>query len=356
MTKKVRIAVIGFGLVGKRHARVIASDPSLALAAVVEPDTSKVEEIEEMGARQFISLEELLNGSHTDGVVLATPTPLHVEQAEQCLSAHVPVLIEKPISTTAAEAQRVVDISAAIDVPVLVGHHRRYNGMVRAAKQAIDDGRIGEVRAASAICWLYKPDLYFHEAPWRTKKGAGPISVNLVHDVDLLRHFCGEVTRVQALARRSARGHENEDVAAAILNFRSGALANVSVSDAIAAPWSWELTANENPTYHGTEQSCYQIGGSRGSLSIPDLRIWQHKGEPDWWSPIHAETLVADPSDPLVIQARHFADVIMGNAQPVVSGREGMRSLQVIEAIQTAASTGLPVELDTVESDGGVEV
>ena len=138
----------------------------------------------------------------------------------------------------------------------------RHNGMVKAAKAALDVGLIGRVRAVQATCWFYKPDYYFDAAPWRTRKGAGPISVNLVHDVDLLRHFCGEVRSVRAVSVPSARGFENEDLATAILTFEDGAVATISVSDSIVAPWSWELTARENPAYPATNESCYLIGGT----------------------------------------------------------------------------------------------
>ena len=91
---------------------------------------------------------------------------------------------------------------------------------------------------------FYKPDHYFEVAPWRKCKGAGPVSVNLVHDIDLLRYFCGEVRTVQAVLSPSIRGFENEDLAATILTFESGALATISVlGQYLSAPWSWELTS-----------------------------------------------------------------------------------------------------------------
>ena len=343
-----KLAVVGFGLVGKQHARVVAREPSLQLTAVVEPSTSVADEIKDLGAAHIESLPQLLAQGDVDGIVLATPTPLHVDQALLCIKARVPVLIEKPIATSVDAASQLVRAAEQAGVPVLVGHHRRYGGVVQAAKQAIDDGRIGDVSSATATCWFYKPDPYFAEAPWRTRKGAGPISVNLVHDVDLLRHFCGEVTAVHAAARPSVRGYENEDLASALLTFASGAIATVSVSDAIAAPWSWEMTAGENPVYPKTGQSCYQIGGSLGALSVPDLRLWRHEIQPDWWAPIHCEQLSKHNEDPLSVQAKHFADVIFGRASPIVSGWEGLRSLQVVEAIQRAVETGSTVAIHPI--------
>ncbi len=350
MSDVKRIAVVGFGLIGKRHAAAISQNPSLALAAIVEPDETRLEDAKHHEIPVFSSLAELLDALVPDGVIIATPTPLHTEQGLACIAQGCPVLIEKPIAVTAGEARMLTDAAEAAGVPLLVGHHRRYNGMVRAAKQAIRDGVIGDVRSVQATCWFYKPDHYFEVAPWRTRKGAGPISVNLVHDVDLLRHFCGEVTQVQAVSVPSVRGFENEDLASAILTFASGTVASISVSDSIVAPWSWELTARENPAYPATNESCYLIGGSKGALSLPDLRVWRHVSDPDWWTPIGATSLICKTDDPLAVQVAHFAEVIRGRATPLVSGIEGRRSLEVVEAIALAANSGRSVNMDEFDA------
>jgi len=349
MQSNTRIAVVGFGLVGKRHAETLRRIPELELAAIVEPDPAGRAQAIKLGAPCFATLEEMFASDTVDGVILATPTPLHVEQGLTCIDQGCPVLIEKPISVSSKEALKLTQAASRKGVPLLVGHHRRHNGMVRAAKAAIDEGVIGTLRAVQATCWFYKPGYYFEAAPWRTKKGAGPISVNLVHDVDLLRHFCGEVASVQAHSVPSMRGFENEDLAAAILTFQSGAIATISVSDSIAAPWSWELTAGENPSYPATLESCYLIGGSKGALSVPDLRVWHHDGEPDWWNPIAAKTLITEAGDPLATQAIQFAAVINGEQKPVVSGLEGARSLQVVEAIQKSADSKKPININPLE-------
>ena len=340
-----RIAVVGFGLIGRRHAEVLRRSPEFSLAGVVEPQEASRIDASELGIPVFASLAEMFDQLVPDGVVLATPTPLHIEQGLVCIEKGCPVLIEKPIAVTVADAGTLTEAAVKAGVPLLIGHHRRHNGMVKAAKQALASGAIGDVRSVQATCWFYKPDHYFEVAPWRTKKGAGPISVNLVHDVDLLRHFCGEVKTVQAVAVPSARGFENEDLATAILVFRSGAVATISVSDSVVAPWSWELTARENPAYPATNQSCYLIGGSKGGLSLPDLRVWRHESEADWWTPISATSLTCGCCVPLAVQMAHFVQVIAGSETPLVSGVEGMRSLEVVEAIASSASNGVAVKI-----------
>ena len=352
MSKPVKIAVVGFGLIGRRHAEVIRRAPDLALAAIVEPSKQGQNDAikfgAKLGATVYSSLQEMIEAeipNGLDGIVIATPTPLHLEQGLMCIEAGCALLIEKPIAVTTNDARILTEKAERAGVVLLVGHHRRHNGMVRAAKAALDDGIIGTIRAVQATCWFYKPDHYFAAAPWRTKQGAGPISVNLVHDVDLLRHFCGDVKTVQAVAAPSQRGFENEDLATAILRFASGTIATISVSDSIVAPWSWELTARENPAYPATAESCYLIGGSSGGMSLPDLRVWRHETKPDWWTPISASNLTYATDDPLVVQMAHFARAIKGDEAPLVCGIEGMKTLEVVEAIAISAASGQEIKM-----------
>ncbi len=119
---------------------------------------------------------------------------------------------------------------------------------MRAASEIVASGRLGRIVAVSALFWLYKPDDYF-DMPWRREPGAGPVFLNLIHDVDNLRALLGEVVSVQAVESNTVRGHPVEDTAAIILQFASGALATISVCDTAVAPWSWEMTTGENPAY-----------------------------------------------------------------------------------------------------------
>lgn len=341
----IRLAIAGLGLVGIRHAQAMRHVEGVQLCAVVDPDHQAKEKAADLGVTCFQDLTEMIKAEKPDGIILSTPTDLHVKQGLECIEMGIPTLVEKPLSHDLHDAEILVRASESAGIPLMVGHHRRFNPIIQKAKEILSAGKIGALRAVHAKCWFYKPDKYFDTAPWRKLRGAGPVSVNLVHEIDLLRYLCGEITHVQAQMMPSIRGYENEDVAAAIFCFANGAIGTVSVSDSIAAPWSWEFTSKENPVYPHTEESAYQIGGSLGSLSIPDLRIWKHHGEPDWWSPISAVSETSDFSDPLVNQIRHFTEVIAGDTAPLISGREGLRTLAVIDAIQVAAKTGQTIQL-----------
>lgn len=335
-----RIAVMGAGLIGRRHVEQAVREAQLA--AIIDPAPEAAELARACGVPHFATLADLLADGRrgdVDGVVIATPNQLHVEHGLACAEARLPMLVEKPIADDVGAATRLVEAAEAAGVPILVGHHRRHNPLIKKAREEIGAGLLGRIVAVHATCWFYKPDYYF-KADWRRQPGAGPVFLNLIHDIDLMRHLAGEVVAVQAADSAAARDFAVEDSAAIILHFASGALGTVTVSDTIVAPWSWELTSVENPAYPRSGEACYLIGGTRGSLSLPTGELWSQPGAPDWWQPLERRTPLFAADDPLALQMRHFADVALGNAEPLVSGREGLATLKVIDAVKRAAAGG----------------
>ena len=344
MSPPVRLAVAGAGLIGARHVAHILAHREAALVAIADPAPAGQALAAAKGCPWFADIGAMLAEARPEGVVIATPNQMHVENGLACVAAGVPALVEKPIADSAAAAARLVEAAEREGVPLLVGHHRRHNPLVRRARAAIEEGRLGRIVAVHAICWFAKPAAYF-DAAWRRAPGAGPIFINLIHDIDLLRHLCGEIAAVQALDSNALRGHAVEETAVVLLRFASGALGTVTLSDAIAAPWSWEFTAGENPAYSHTPESCYQIGGTLASLALPALDLWRHPTRPDWWEPIGRERLDVVAADPLALQIAHFCGVIRGREAPVVSGREGLNTLRVTEAVKRSAQSGEAVVL-----------
>jgi len=338
------LAIVGAGLVGRRHALAVQRAEGASLVAIVDPDPQANALAEQYAVDHLSNIEQLLNGPLPQGIVLATPNQMHVEQALQCLAAGVPVLVEKPLAVDIAGAEAIVEQSRRCGVPVLTGHHRRHNPLVAKARQVIDQGALGNICAVQATTWFYKPDDYF-DVPWRRQAGAGPVYINLIHDIDMLRHLCGEVAQVQAMQTSHVRGHEVEDTAVILLRFHNGALGTMSVSDTIVAPWSWELTARENPAYPATAQACYQIGGTQASLALPNLSLWQHGGQRSWWEPISEAKLPGSIDDPLVCQIEQFVRVIEHQEPPLVSAEDGLANQRIIEAVKQSAESGTSIML-----------
>ena len=160
---------------------------------------------------------------------MATPNQVHVQNGLEAVAAGLPALIEKPIADDIEAATRLVEAAEAARIPLLTGHHRRHNPMIRKAKAVLDDGRLGRVLVAHAMFWLFKPDDYF-DAGWRRAAGGGPVFLNLIHDVDNLRYLLGDVATVpgagiQCDAR--PRGGGNVGRPARIQERRSGDLLGV---------------------------------------------------------------------------------------------------------------------------------
>ena len=329
----MKIAVFGAGLVGRRHVVEVAKQA--VLCAIVDPAEGAQALAAEHGVPWFPTPEACLDAVPPDGVIIATPNHLHAEQALLCLDAQIPVLIEKPIADTAENADRIVAASAETGIPVLIGHHRRHNPRIAAAKQAIEAGKLGEIVAVNGQFWLYKPDEYFQET-WRKQPGAGPLLINFIHDIDLLRYLCGEVVEIQAMRSNAQRGADVEDTAAIILRFKNGALGTFTLSDSVAAPWSWEMTSGENPVYPHHPGACYTIGGTHGSLALPQMALWTHEDKRGWWEPIGAQTLDFADGDAFILQLTHFLQVIQGTP-PLVSAAEGRASLNVVLEITKIA-------------------
>jgi len=324
--------VAGVGLIGRQHLDAIARTPDVRVSAVFDPaigDNCPWPVADDLSAL----------AAKSDGVILAVPNHLHAPMAAQLIDARRPMLIEKPLSGTASEGVALVKAADAADVPILVGHHRRHNPLITKAKEVIDAGTLGTVTTVHGNCWLPKPDHYYDQT-WRQGAGAGPLFINLIHDIDLLMYLCGPITQVSAMESRTIRGAQAEEVTVATLRFASGTLGTVNLSDVALGPWSWELTAGENPTYPKTDEASYLIGGTHGSLALPNLTLWTQADGPDWWAPISQTRMPIAQSDPLSAQIAHFAAVIRGDAAPLVSATDGVRAVQVIEAIKTAAQSG----------------
>lgn len=138
-----------------------------------------------------------------------------------------------------------------------------------------------------------------------------------------------------------SRGFANEDSAAVLLQFANGALGSLTGSDAVAAPWSWELDAGESPVYPRQDgQPCYLLAGT-GALSIPQLKRWHYAEAGSGW---HTPLLQSSGKHPrrraLTLQLQHFVRVARGEQAPLIDAADGGRTLALIEAIRQAAQSG----------------
>jgi len=343
---QVRIAVIGAGLIGRTHIGVLRSgNPDYTLAAVADPAPAAAREAQQLGYPIYAEIGEMLDRVKPEGAIVAVPNQMHVKVGLACIARRIPIIVEKPVADSVGEALELVEAGEKAGVPILVGHHRRHNPIMRKAAEIIASGGIGRVVAANGLWLSHKPTDYFNVA-WRHEAGGGPVLINAIHDIDCLRMLCGDVESVSAATSNETRKFAVEDTAAAVLHFKSGALGTLLVSDAVSACWTWEMGSRENADRPNDTENCYIVAGTKGSLTVPNLQHrWHEPGQESWDVPLTQLRVPVRPADAYHEQLRNFANVIRGTEKPVLSGRDGTITLATTLAITRSAQTGAQVRV-----------
>ena len=330
---------------GLQHIRAIKKSNKAILHSIVGVN-KKIKVIsKEYKVKMFNNINSLIKNDKPDAAIISTPTQLHEIHAKAFLKEKIPVLLEKPISYDVKSAKKIINFSKLYKTPLLIGYHRRHNTILSKVKKIILSNKLGKIVSVNVICWLYKHKEYFKEK-WRVKKGGGPLGINLVHDIDTVCYLFGPVKYVQAFTSNKVRKFNVEDTATVNLVFKSGALCTLNVSDTIVGPWSYELTAGENPVYPITDQSAYFIGGTNGSLQFPNIKNWHYPKDRSWWNKISFKVdKIKKDTNTLVNQIDHFSDVVLKRSKPKVKGVDGLISLKIFNAIKKSAINGKKIKV-----------
>lgn len=348
--ERVRIAVIGAGLIGARHAALVKAHEACELVGICDTDTARRRVAEALGVPFHTSADGLIERERPDGAIVATPNSAHAPACIACAERGVHVLVEKPIADTLDHARQIIAAASQHGISVLVGHHRRHNPLVQRTRELVRDGTLGTLIGFSALWTLLKPDDYFQAAWRRERPGGGPLLINLIHDLDSLRFICGEVRSVYARMNSFARGFPVEDSLSISLTMESGALGTILASDAAPAPWSYETTTTENPAYFHAAENCYHFVGTAGSLAFPRMELWRYPegAARGWTHPLECRRIEVAVADPLQAQLEHFCRVVRGEQEPLIGPEDGTRSLAVALAAHESAETGAVIEPSAV--------
>ena len=337
----LRIAVLGAGLVGRRHIETIRALPDVAeLVAVADP-VADAAAFDLGGAAWFTDSDTMLDRIKPEAVIIATPNNLHAPLGLKACARGIHFLVEKPVTATLEEAEALVRAVEASGIKTLVGHHRRHLAVVQQARRLIADGDLGELVGASVVWATRKTDDYFNTA-WRREPGGGPLLINAIHEIDILRYLCGEVRSLGGLASSRARGFAVEDTAAAMFQFDSGCLGTLICTDAGLSPWTIEQGSGENPRFAFSGQSTYRLIGTKASLELPVLRRWAARvpGDIGWDKPIDATDLAVAYRDPFAAQLSHFQRLVRLDEPAVVSVADGANTLAATLAVAQSGREG----------------
>ncbi|HZR73264.1 Gfo/Idh/MocA family oxidoreductase [Bradyrhizobium sp.] len=298
--RSLRVGVIGAGVMGTNHARVLAGLPDTSLVGVVDPLPAHRSRAADLtNCRTFTGLDELI-AEGVDAVSIAAPTHLHHELALACIEKKIHVLVEKPIASTVEEGREIVAAAQASDVTLMIGHVERFNPAVAAIKHAI----AGEDILSIGITRV---------GPFPPRMSNVGVVIDLaVHDIDLIRWFT-ESDIVEVQPQLSSAVAEREDIA--LLQFRTanGVLAHINTN------WLTPFKAR-NVTV-----------ATRGKYVMGDLltrQVTECFGfKPDGsYSMRH---LPVGHDEPLRAELIAFLHAVRTGGVPAVTGDEGVASLEI---------------------------
>ncbi len=321
MTDTIKVAVIGAGVMGKNHLRTYKNLPGVELIGVYDifPEAAKAA-AEMFGIKAFSSMEEV--AAHVDAISVVTTSITHADVGEFFLNRGIHCLIEKPLATTEEGCRRLIDAAKNNNVTLLVGHIERFNPAVEQMGKILSD--TSKIRSLTAQ---------------RMSAASGRITdVDvamdlMIHDVEVIQSLVkSPVTNIQACSVKTPDKPEGKDYVTAILEFASGATANLTASRITQARVR-TLTVTTDTNYIDMDFINQSINvHSQGRMpyvnqdSIPDWMNYGLKGS--------VEQLFIPTNQPLSAELSHFMDCVRGKATPRITGENALNALKVIWEIQ----------------------
>jgi predicted dehydrogenase len=313
-TAAIRVAVIGAGYLGRFHAQKWATLPGCRLIAVADPAAEVRAALgQELGVEAVEDWRVLL--ARIDAVSIATPTPLHHPIARACLEAGVHVLVEKPITTTVAEARELIEVAARARRVLQVGHLERFNAAVLAIEGIVTRPRFIESHRL---------------APFRQRGTDVSVVLDLmIHDIDLIQSIVrAPLTAVDAIG--SSVFSDDLDIANARLRFASGCVANVTASR-VSLKTERKLRLFQDDLYLSLDLQ---------QKIVTVIRKGAAPTEPGGMPQVAIEEKTYEQGDALKAQIEAFASSIRSGRAPLVDGAAGLEALETATRIATLVRAG----------------
>ena len=344
MASRVRMALVGCGKIGQRHATSLASIDTVDFVACcdVAEERARTTAAEFGVPRVFTDVGELLRSDLVDAITICTPHPQHAPVLVAAAEAGVHAIVEKPLSAQLAEADRMVEAADRAGIKFATIFQRRWFPASQRIRQAIDEGRLGRLTIGECFARLKRDRAYFAQDPWRGRwdtEGGGALMNQAVHMIDLLQWYLGPVDEVYGRWATLKHGDyiEVEDTAVATVAFQSGALGVIEATTTYEPPFGFQIAVN------GTSGATVGLlERPEGTQAITD--VWTFAGEEEQREAWAAEE-VGRPGFPEFhrLQLADFAAAIQEDRPPAVTGAEGRKSLEVIQAIYQSERTRRPV-------------
>ena len=318
MSARLPIGVVGVGALGRHHARHLAMLEEAELVGVYDTDAARAAEVAgELGVTAFGDFDALL--ARVQAVTIAVPTPAHAAVGLRALERGVPVLMEKPLAATVAEADALIAAAARGGVQLQVGHIERYNRALRAAEPYLDGPRYIESQRL---------------APFQPRGTDVAVVLDLmIHDLDLVLRLTGGAEATEVRASGLALLSSHLDIANARVEFTNGAVA-LATASRVSRERVRRLRLFQPNGYLSLDLAS---GGGEFMRVRPDWRPGTGNALTDV---VERVVLEAPEADALQLELRSFVHAVRGEREVVVSGEEGRSALalalRVADAVRTS--------------------
>jgi UDP-N-acetyl-2-amino-2-deoxyglucuronate dehydrogenase len=331
----LRVGIVGTGAIANLHARAYKN-----IGYTVRACTNVTQETGRKFAAahgvEFIErYEDLCSHPEVDFVDVCTFPAFRLDVVRACAAHHKPVQVQKPIAVSVTAAREMIKIARDAGIVLGVVSQHRFDRASQFVSAALRDGRLGKLVQCDAYVKWYRTDEYYArpvKGSWATEGGGALINQG-IHQVDLLLWFAGPVREVFGMWQLgAAHAIESEDVVNAVMRYESGATGVIQASTALWPGYS------ERIELHGTKGAAI--------ISGDQLTTWDVKDDAGEPPPLGAG-VASGASDPLAIsltsfeqQFLDFGDAIRSGGPPLVSGEEGYRALELVDAIYRSCRNG----------------
>jgi predicted dehydrogenase len=335
----IGIAVIGCGGIGQTHARAAREIPGARLIGVSSRDEAKARKVAEVEGCGFTTDPATLFADPQVGLVsIATSSGSHAALALAAIAAGKHVLVEKPLAMTSDDARRVIAAAVERGRTLSVVFQRRFEETFSALRGAIAAGALGRLLLVEATCPYFRAQSYYDSAAWRgtIADDGGALMNQGIHLCDLMLWLGGRARRVTAQVATQVHRMEAEDIAAAVINLDNGALATLLASTNLAPGFPHALNL------YGDRGCVRTEGGVVTHWGIADIA-------PPQAAPAAAGTASAGGAFWSLAQHRaqmsDVVDAIRERRAPAVTAEDGLRAVELVEAVYRSAQRQLPVDL-----------
>ncbi len=355
--RKLRTAIIGAGKVSGIHAAALINLDISDFKAVYNHNLARARVFAgKHGIHAYDNIGEMIEKENIDAVTICTPHPAHRQAVEACLHAGAHVIVEKPLAVSLEDCDVMINTAEKLQLKLAMISQRRLYQPVLRVKEAIEKKRLGMPVLGTVTMYGWRGKEYYESDPWRgtwEQEGGGVLVNQAPHQLDLLQWFMGDIDELYGCWANFNHPYiEVEDTAAAIIKFKNGALGSIIVSN------------SQNPALYGkvhvfgnsgasagvqTDGGAMFIAGMSGIEEPPYNDLWTIPGEEDRkeiWKKDDAEFFNRiEPTEYFhQWQIRDFLESIFDDRDSMVTGREGRKTVEIINAIYRSNKTGQPVK------------